>query len=345
MKKCKGCGVILQNDNPELAGYSLNTEQDYCQRCFRLIHYGDANKLSKEKISNKDIIKIYSQYNDEIYILIVDAFDGLCLDNDDLLTYFKDKKAILVINKIDLLPRSVKDDKLEDLFKNVLSRCYTKNIINCLLTYKDDPSFNDLLFSLLSELKQAKYLFVGRVNAGKTTIINKLLNNDDLTVSPYPGTTVKENIVKINNYTFIDTPGLIDEDSFINRIDKKYIKSLIPNKCVKPRVFQFYEEQAYFVEGLIRIDVVPKRNSSITFYVKNELDVHRTKLSNADNYINKHAKEIKLKLLPYKQNSYKNIKDATFYMKGLGYIRIQGYTDVKINVNKDIKIYKCEVVL
>lgn len=343
MKKCKGCGVVLQIDNPKKTGYITNLEQDYCQRCFRLTHYGDTKALNLEIINNKDTFKIYDKYNKEIYILIIDAFDALCLDKDDLLDIFKDKKVLLVINKIDLLPRSVKDDKLEDSFKEVLKKCKTNNIIGCLLTYKNDYTFNDLFFEVLNEYKTKKFVFAGRVNAGKTTLINKLLRNNDLTVSTYPGTTINANEIKYNGFTFIDTPGLIDEYSFINRLDKSVLKDLIPNKCVKPKVFQLYEKQAYFIEGLIEIDVLPKTNSSITFYIKNELEVHRSKLDNANNYLDKHIKDFKLKLLPFTATNINNIKDATFYLKGLGYIRVKGSADVRIKVNEDIKVYRCGV--
>lgn len=345
MKKCKGCGVELQTEYPKFAGYALNNTQEYCQRCFRLTHYGDLNKLESEVILNDQIIDMYRNYNEDIFVLIIDAFDFLCLDSDDLLDIYKDKKIILVINKIDLLPRSIKDEKMEDLFRNVLSKCNNSNIINCLLTYKNDFSFNDLFFEALKETNKNRFIFVGRVNAGKTTIINKLLKSNDLTVSTYPGTTISSNEVECNCYTFVDTPGLIDESSLINKLNRKDIKELIPSKCVKPKIFQLYDSESYIIEGLIRIDIVPKRNASIAFNVKNELDVHRAKLINATNYIDKHKNEFKLKLLPLKEHKYAINKDSTFYIKGLGFIRIIGNSSISIWVHNDIKIYKCEVVI
>ena len=345
MKKCKGCGVILQDTNPNLAGYVTSLEQDYCQRCFRLTHYGDLSKIVNEVVDNKQVFSIYDEYPNDIYVLIVDSFDALNLDNDDLLSYFKDRKILLVINKIDLLPRSVKDDKLEDSFKNVLSKVDTSNIIGCLLTYKNDYTFNDLFFEVLNEFKTKKFVFAGRVNAGKTTLINKLLGNNDLTVSTYPGTTLYANTIKYNEYTFIDTPGLIDEKSFINHLSKDKLKDLIPNKCVKPKVYQLYEEQSYFVDGLLRVDIKPSRSASITFYIKNELEPHRSKTINADEYLNKHANDFSLKYLPLKATSYLNINDITYYIKGLGYIRIKGKCDVKMYINENIEIYRCGVKL
>lgn len=40
-KKCLGCGVELQDENMLLDGYTVNLENDLCQRCFRLKNYGE----------------------------------------------------------------------------------------------------------------------------------------------------------------------------------------------------------------------------------------------------------------------------------------------------------------
>lgn len=343
MKKCKGCGEVLQSINPNSVGYVLNENQDYCQRCFRLIHYGDISSLSKEKIDNKEIFNTYKTFKDDVFVLIVDSFDALILDLDNLLDTFNNYRVILVINKIDLLPRHVKDDKLEDLYKDVLKKCKTNNLINCLLTYKDDISFNDLFFETISKLETKRFVFAGRANAGKSTIINKLLKDNVLTTSTYPGTTVKVNEIKFNDYTFIDTPGLKDDASFVTYIDSKKLKYLCPNRCIKPKIFQLYEPQSYIVEGLIRIDIKPFKHSSISFFIKNELETHRTKLNNANEYINKHEKEFNLKLLPFKDNRINCDDFVSLYLKGLGYIKINGKADISVFVNDKIKVYRCEV--
>lgn len=345
MKKCKGCGAILQDKRNEEMGYVLNLEQDYCQRCFRLIHYGDAKKLKTENITNKDVLKLYEEYKEDVFVLIVEVFDALILDLDNLLDFYKDKKIILVVNKIDLLPFNIKDDKIDTLLSKVLSRINNKNIINCLLTYNKDPYFNKLFYSILDEFNFKRVVFAGRVNAGKSSIINKLCEDVSLTTSTFPGTTISSNIIENGKYTFIDTPGLNDSESYVDHIDKDLIKKLIPLKTIKSRVFQCYDDQTYSVEGLISIDVEPRKNVSLIFYINNDLEVHRTKLENGDLFIEKHTKDFKLKLLPFIKNRYKVNKSSMFYIKGLGYIKINGNSYISINVNEDIKVYKCEVEL
>ena len=155
-----------------------------------MTHYGDTSKVSKKFTSNDDIIESYKNINDALFVLIVDAFDALFLDQDYLLDIFKDKKLLLIINKIDLLPKNINDNKISDLYLDVLKKCGN---INCLLTYKNDTTFNDLFFEILEESGMSKVVFAGRANVGKSSLINKLIENQELTTSIYPGTTLKVN--------------------------------------------------------------------------------------------------------------------------------------------------------
>ena len=50
MKKCKGCGILMQTSDPKLPGYTPKENSDYCQRCFRLTHYDDLMYSMKKGI-------------------------------------------------------------------------------------------------------------------------------------------------------------------------------------------------------------------------------------------------------------------------------------------------------
>ena len=47
-KKCKGCGVLLQQDDKNAIGYTPKISGDYCQRCFRITHYDDVVMYFKD---------------------------------------------------------------------------------------------------------------------------------------------------------------------------------------------------------------------------------------------------------------------------------------------------------
>ena len=345
IKICKGCGSPLHSEYPVQMGYAKNMDQDYCQRCFRLTHYGDDKLLKLKNVTNKEVLNIYDKYQDELFVLIVEAFDALVFNSDYLLDIFKDKKLILVINKIDLLPRNISEDKIERLFTSILSKTNNTNIKACLMTYKNDSSFKDLFYETLDELKERKVVFAGRVNAGKSSLINKLCGNNDLTISTYPGTTLVENEISLDKYTFIDTPGLNDEESFVSHLSSEKIKQLITLKTIKAKTYQAYSNQSYLIEGLMCLDCETNKTVSLTFYINNELEVHRTKMHNANDYLLNHEAEFSLKLLPFKDNKLKINKSACLYLKGLGYIKIVGDVNINIRLNKSIKVYECEVEL
>jgi hypothetical protein len=54
-RKCKGCGLPLSTDPKNLA-YTPNIALSYCQRCFRLKHYGINEKDHLSKISVNEVL-------------------------------------------------------------------------------------------------------------------------------------------------------------------------------------------------------------------------------------------------------------------------------------------------
>ena len=175
MKKCKGCGITLQYDDPSALGYAKDESFDYCQRCFRLIHYGDIKGLKKSLKDNNELIKYYKEVKDALYVLVIDIFDALISNEDSLIDYFKDKDLLVIINKIDLLPKNITENKINNLLIKVLDKYKDYPNIEFIITHKNDATFNSLFFEILEESNYKKVVFVGRANAGKSTIINKLL--------------------------------------------------------------------------------------------------------------------------------------------------------------------------
>ena len=331
MKKCRGCGIELQSLNKDKEGYVVNDTFEYCQRCFRLMHYGDASKIKKDINTNKKIINELNKINDVLFVLIVNPFEALFLKKNE---YFKDKDILLIINKIDLFPRNFNEEKIERLYRDTLKDLN----VECLITHKNDLHFNDLFLNLIKEFNHKNIVFIGKANVGKSTLINKLIGENKLTTSLYPGTTVSFNSFDYNAYKFIDTPGLIDEDSFLTFVDNNLIKKLLPLKTIKPLNFQVYSEQSYFIEGLLELSISPKKDVSLSFLINNNLNVHRTKKENSTNYFNNNIENFSLKLLPLKDNYY-DVNNRVFYLKGLGLIIIKGKCKINLRVNEKIKIY------
>ena len=56
IKKCSGCGVILQDIDINKEGYIQDIENEICERCFRLKNYGEYKEVSLGNDTYKEIL-------------------------------------------------------------------------------------------------------------------------------------------------------------------------------------------------------------------------------------------------------------------------------------------------
>ena len=347
MKKCRGCGIELQNESIDKVGYVVDLNQDYCQRCFRLSHYGDTTHFKTSHVNNESIYKIYSKYPNALFVVIIDILDACILKDDDLLDIFKDYNVLLIVNKTDLLPSNIKDEKINHIFSKELFNLNQKypNIRAAILTNKFETKFNDQFFDTIASLKTNTVVFAGRANAGKSSLINKLLHFNDLTTSMYPGTTLDEVEIDYRGFIFIDTPGLVDVNNYSTHLNTEKYKLSKIDKTIKPQIFQLFEPQTYFYEGVLRADVKPKNKASISFYINNNNEIHRTRYENGDDYYQKHYNEFKLRVKPLVENKIMVKKYKLLIVKGLGLIKINGDCELTLHCLQNLKIYESEILI
>ena len=51
IKRCSGCGIILQEEEPQKEGYTEDINKELCTRCFKLKNYGEYKQVS---LTNQD---------------------------------------------------------------------------------------------------------------------------------------------------------------------------------------------------------------------------------------------------------------------------------------------------
>ena len=117
MKKyCSGCGVLMQDDNILGLGFTTNLENDMCMRCFRLKNYGEYESVSSSLVDYQSIIDGINNTND----LVLYVVDILNLPNNlQDIREMTTNDCILVLNKRDLLPLSVKEEKILEYLNNL----------------------------------------------------------------------------------------------------------------------------------------------------------------------------------------------------------------------------------
>ena len=158
-KICIGCGVNLQDENMSQEGYTSNIENDICSRCFRMKNYGEYQVVTK---SNDEYINILKEV-DKTKDLVLYIVDALNIDEDiSSIRQYISNNMILVLNKRDVLPKSVKDDKLISYLKNLDLDFKDIVVISCQKNYNID-----LLMAMIKKYKSSKNVYVvGNTNVG-----------------------------------------------------------------------------------------------------------------------------------------------------------------------------------
>ncbi len=325
IKRCSGCGVVLQDKNVLLEGYTTSLENDLCQRCFRMKNYGEYQVVTKSNEEYLEILKGVGRTKD----LVLYVTDLLNLEEDILkIREYISNKMILVLNKKDILPKSVKEEKLIEYFAS--HDVYFEEII----VISVEKNINiDYLLKRIKFFQTTKNVYVvGHTNAGKSTLINKLIKNysdntQELTMSPLPSTTLNTVRIEINDYlTLIDTPGLVDQGSVINMLDSNMLKKVLPKKEIKPRTYQLRKNQSIVIENFLRLDYVEGEKNSFTVFVSNDLKVKRIN-SKRDDY-----KDLSM-------TSYDVKYDSDIVINGLGFIKIVNKGKVDIYINKNVNTF------
>ena len=325
-KYCRGCGVLLQNENISLEGYVNDLENDICQRCFRMNNYGEYRKVTK---SNKEFLEILANV-DKTNDLVLHIVDLLNLDKD--LTEIRkviSNKMILVLNKKDALPKSIKEEKIINYIKS-LNLDYADIIV-----ISANKNYNiDLLMDKIKKYKTSKRVYVvGKTNTGKSSLINKLIhdyseNASDLTISPLPSTTLNMVSIAMNKgLTLVDTPGLIDRGNISNYLNESDIKKLINKKEIKPKTYQIKKGQCLIIDDIARIDYVEGEKNSFTLYIPNSLKVKKMNASK------------QTRLTDLSKSLYELGYREDIVINGLGWIKLVDKAKVYVYVDKNVEVF------
>ncbi len=161
----------------------------------------------------------------DLILFVVDGKVGLQTDDDDVAKILVKSKApvLLVVNKVD---NPEKEDELWEFYNLGLGELWPVSATH-------GHGTGDLLDEVVRQLKTGgasgqadeepaiNVAIIGRPNAGKSSLTNKLTNNDRSIVSPVSGTTrdAIDTLVKHDGvlYRIVDTAGLrrksqIEED-------------------------------------------------------------------------------------------------------------------------------------
>lgn len=273
-KKCMGCGITLQTHDKDAPGYIRDIAQDFCQSCFRLRHYRDFKRV-RQDVDSAQTTEFIESFNGHIF-WVMDIMHLNQSLHSGLIRALTNKNVVLLVNKRDLLPNSVSDHKLKHSIMRQLKEYHVSLQEVLFVSAKRRQS----LEGILPYLMDAPVAFVGLINAGKSSLLNTLLKDDTLSVSPISSTTA--GIIKIESdvYEVYDTPGFVKESKLVDKFTEKNIVQLAPQKPIKPTVIQIYEKQAIVLGNLGYIVVDPVDTINFVSYLP--IKIKRVKDSRAE---------------------------------------------------------------
>lgn len=386
MSKCIGCGIKLQSENRELPGYVPvssfveHGEEVYCERCYKIKHHNyDYSKVTYELTKDPTKLKeLEAEYYEKLsaiknkkalILLMIDILDIYSGFIPDLDKYVGNNPVVILVNKTDVLPKSLKVGSLLEKIKTI--------------GLNDNLNVRDVFF--ISSLKQknietvmnkikgflshhkgnlTEVYVVGSTSVGKSTFINTLLKiyagnvKDLLTVSSLHQTT--QDLIKIMIGTnkdkkpcyLIDTPGAINLYNVTTYLSQDSLKLLNVKNFIKVRNYQLREKQTLLLGGLVRVDVETEA-MSVACYIPNDLYVHRTKTDNVDRVmetsrytlIKPPLNEEELNRLgefvtyEYDLEASEDFKTWDVALAGVGYLHLTGQSyKIKITVPKTMLV-------
>lgn len=208
-----GKQVSIVENIPGVTRDRVYADCDWCSNKFTLIDTGGLELKSEDIMwqNIKEQVELAIGIA-QCIIYVVDGKTGLTTDDEHIGSYLRKSKVpvVLAVNKID----NIEQDNSYDFYTLGFGTPIA-------VSASQGKGLGELLDEVILRIKKTeddfsdpglKIALVGKPNAGKSSIVNKLLKEDKLIVSDIAGTTrdAIDSKLTINNkeYTLIDTAGM-----------------------------------------------------------------------------------------------------------------------------------------
>ncbi|MBQ8468892.1 MAG: ribosome biogenesis GTPase Der [Clostridia bacterium] len=222
-----GKRISIVNDEPGVTRDRIYADGEWCGRNFTLIDTGGIELKSDDKFSKHILAQADIAINmADLIVFIVDGKEGLTSSDLDVAARLRktSKPVLLVVNKLD-------NYREEDLYE-----FYSLGLGDPIgISAEQATGLGDLLDKIVEALPEnskeptdegIKVAIVGKPNAGKSSIINRLLGENRVIVSDVAGTTRDAVDIPFNynkqKYTLIDTAGLRRKSKIEDETTERY---------------------------------------------------------------------------------------------------------------------------
>jgi len=268
-KTAMGVDIQSMADQLGIDLLEISAKKVICKRCHGLQNFGEVPEMLRPGWSEEPLLSQESFRNlllplrqkKAVIIALVDLFDFCGSVLPELDSIAGDNPVLLAANKADLLPAKMGQHRAENWVRRELEYLGVRSIANVggavrLVSCKTGFGVNELLGKAraMAEDMDCDIFVVGAANAGKSTLINHILEKNEresasprfkekrkagnankwkgyVTTSPLPGTTLK--FIKVdlgNGKSLYDTPGLLVAGTLTQRLTPAELKMIVPKK-------------------------------------------------------------------------------------------------------------------
>jgi ribosome biogenesis GTPase A len=318
---CPGCGAHLQDDDPDAPGYlparalrpkGQNAEKPLtskvCQRCFHLTHYSKISAKGLTLMSPEQFREILAPLAKQRAVVVC-MLDILDLSSSMLKEVSQLANAqsplLVVINKADLLPSSV---KLGHIMQWIWKRCAASGMRRrpravYLISAERGLGIRGFVQGLVAAARESRtdHIYImGAANVGKSTLLNRIIRGHpghgskptrELTTSVVPGTTLGmvrlplKNAATGERIVIMDTPGIV-EPRRVNLLcleDISEMKGILPRRRLRGITYRLEQGKSLWLGGLVNIALAEGKPWFFTAYVSEQVTVHVSDASKALN--------------------------------------------------------------
>ncbi|GAB6189425.1 ribosome biogenesis GTPase YqeH [Marinitoga arctica] len=357
--KCQGCGIEIQTRDSESIGFLpehiyekflWHEDEALCQRCFKLKHYGELLPVTINNNFYKQLEDIIHQFDTVLWVLDIIDFEGTY--DKDILNLIKDKNVFLLINKVDLLPKTLPFVELKDwVYNRVKSDINLKKDNIRLISAKKNFGIKRMI-KILREKKINKAIVVGTTNVGKSSLLNNI-TNIKITTSSYPGTTlgiVRRKIPGLDIELY-DTPGIETKKRFTDFFDIYTQVEMIPKRTISRKTFKPDIGKVIFISSLFRFKILSLAKDNLKpiflIFAPENISFHQTREERVEELLNNHIGDVIYP--PYEKNYPLEIEfekeiisieeNEELAIPGLGWISIRrGPLNIEVTKPKGIEL-------
>ena len=298
--RCYHCGAILQCENPDEKGYiipeSLNRATPiqiiYCDKCFETMKAFNNSELDQNV--DKEVLKILEDaFATDAYIIwVVDLFSFNGVLNSEIANRVKKLNVSIIGTKRDLFPSNVKDESLiaylDERFSSYGIKAKTIRLID--ISNKIDAKV--AIDAMNNARKGHDVYMIGNLTSGKTSLINKALKGFENKTSrqirtiKYPGTHVDVLEIPLSRSSFFyELPGLSQDTSIVNKLEKDVVKQIVPKKDIKVTNRSMAAGDALMVGSLAAFEMIKGKSTNFKFYAAEGVETKKVSIKKLDDAI------------------------------------------------------------